>query len=283
MKKWIAILLTLTVALAFAACKGGDSGKPSQADGASASQKADAEPSENGAAEVTDGSQDAAVSPEAEAFIAEYADKLDEFNKTYSDKVQSSVKFEGDKFVVIYKILDASVASLVKTEAFNDTLSEIDTDMFNLRESYAKEINNKSAVIEMRITDPSDTVLLSRVYDGTIPDDVDEPSAADGMTLQELIDSDMLSEFVPEDEDAKMEFSVKGTDTLVMTYVFQQDFSALEVAALKDRLAKQDVQDLADSMDEMKQAIGAVVSIDDMKIELVYQTKGGEVLFDQVF
>ena len=80
-----------------------------------------------------------------------------------------------------------------------------------------------------------------------------------------------------------MEFSVKGNDTLVMTYVFQQDFSAIEVAALKDRLAKQDVQELADSMDEMKQAIGAVVSIDDMKIELVYQTKGGEVLFDQVF
>ena len=69
MKKWIAILLTLTVALAFAACKGGDSGKPSQADGASASQKADTEPSENGAAEATDGSRDAAVSPEAEAFI----------------------------------------------------------------------------------------------------------------------------------------------------------------------------------------------------------------------
>ena len=135
----------------------------------------------------------------------------------------------------------------------------------------------------MRITDPSDTVLLSRVYDGTIPDDVDEPSAADGMTLQELIDSDMLSEFVPEDEDAKMEFSVKGTDTLVMTYVFQQDFSAIEVAALKEQLAKQDVQEIAESTGEMKQAIGSVVSADDLKIEVVFQTKGGEVLFDQVF
>ena len=103
------------------------------------------------------------------------------------------------------------------------------------------------------------------------------------MTLQDLIDSDMLSEFVPEDEDAKMEFSVKGNDTLVMTYVFQQDFSAIEIAALKEQLAKQDVQDLADSMDSMKTAIGTVVSVDDLKIEVIYQTKGGEILFDQEF
>ncbi len=104
-----------------------------------------------------------------------------------------------------------------------------------------------------------------------------------GMTLQELIDSDMLSDLVPEDEAAKMEFSVKGTDTLVATYILQQNFSAIEVAALKEQLAKQDVQEIAESTGEMKQAIGSVVSADDLKIEVVFQTKGGEVLFDQVF
>ena len=33
----------------------------------------------------------------------------------------------------------------------------------------------------------------------------------------------------------------------------------------------------------MKTAIGAVVSVDDLKIEVIYQTKGGEILFDQEF
>lgn len=284
MKKWIAILLTLSMALAFAACKGGDTGKPSQPDDASASQQTSAEPSENGSAEATESEQNSAVSPEAEAFIDEYADEIEAFNKENNGKVQSSIKFEGSKFVVTYKILDASVASLVKTDAFSDTLSEIDTDMFNLREEYAKEIHDESAIIEMRITDPSDNLLLTRVYDGTLPDDDDDaqPSVG-GMTLQALIDSGMLSELVPEDENAKMEFSVKGNDTLVMTYIFQKDFSAIEVAALKEQLANQDVQELADSMDGLKEGLGAVISVDDLKVEVIYQTKGGEVLFNQTF
>ena len=114
-------------------------------------------------------------------------------------------------------------------------------------------------------------------------DDDDAQPSVGGMTLQALIDSGMLSELVPEDENAKMEFSVKGNDTLVMTYIFQKDFSAIEVAALKEQLANQDVQELADSMDGLKEGLGAVISVDDLKVEVIYQTKGGEVLFNQTF